>query len=161
MPVSADDFRQALGRFASGVTVVTTTDAEKLGGITVSAFCSLSLQPPYVLICIDKRSTLIPMLQRSRVFAVNILSDAQAHLSNQFASKSGDKFSGVAYQLGQLGVPLLEDALAHVECSVRHEWDGGDHLVFVGEVEATSVHPDGQPLLYYRGQYGRFEAQNA
>lgn len=106
MPVSADDFRHALGRFASGVTVVTTAVDGKLGGLTVSAFSSVSLDPPYILICIDKRSSVIPLLRTSRVFGVNILASDQSDVSNHFASRREDKFAGVSYRMGALVFPF-------------------------------------------------------
>jgi 3-hydroxy-9,10-secoandrosta-1,3,5(10)-triene-9,17-dione monooxygenase reductase component len=153
MPVTADQFKQALGRFASGVTVVTTADNNKLGGLTVSAFSSLSLDPPYILICIDKRSSANALIQSSRAFAVNILAKDQADLSNHFASRQEDKFAGVAYRMGHLQVPVLEDTLATLECSLVQVVDGGDHHIYIGQVEHSSVDETKEPLLYYRGQY--------
>jgi flavin reductase (DIM6/NTAB) family NADH-FMN oxidoreductase RutF len=153
MPVTADQFKQTLGRFASGVTVVTTADNNKLGGLTVSAFSSLSLDPPYILICIDKRSSANALIQSSRAFAVNILAKDQADLSNHFASRREDKFAGVAYRMGHLQVPVLEDTLATLECSLVQVVDGGDHHIYIGQVEHSSVDETKEPLLYYRGQY--------
>lgn len=153
MPVTPDEFKQALGRFASGVTVVTTADNDKLGGLTVSAFSSLSLDPPYILVCIDKRSSANALIQSSRVFAVNILAKDQADLSNHFASRREDKFAGVAYHMGRLGVPILENTLAALECALVQVVDGGDHYIYIGQVEHSSVAEGKEPLLYYRGQY--------
>ncbi|WP_062307378.1 flavin reductase family protein [Alicyclobacillus sendaiensis] len=156
MAIDENDFRKALARFASGVTVMTTAADGEMGGMTVSAFCSLSLRPPLVLACIDERASLLPLLRRSGAFAVNILSDEQSGLSNQFASKMSDKFQGVAYDIGPWGQPLLAGAQAHLVCTLVQEWEGGDHRVIVGQVEAASVDASRKPLLYYASQYGSF-----
>lgn len=156
MAIDENAFRKALARFASGVTVITAAAEGEMGGITVSAFCSLSLRPPLVLSCIDERASILPLLRRSGAFAVNILSDEQSGLSNQFASKMSDKFQGVSYDIGPLGQPLLAGAQAHLVCTLVHEWEGGDHRVLVGQVEAASVDESRTPLLYYASQYGSF-----
>ncbi|WP_367306979.1 flavin reductase family protein [Alicyclobacillus acidocaldarius] len=156
MAIDENAFRKALARFASGVTVITAAAEGEMGGITVSAFCSLSLRPPLVLACIDERASILPLLRRSGAFAVNILSDEQSGLSNQFASKMSDKFQGVSYDIGPLGQPLLAGAQAHLVCTLVHEWEGGDHRVLVGQVEAASVDESRTPLLYYASQYGSF-----
>lgn len=156
MAIDESSFRKALARFASGVTVITTSTEGEMSGITVSAFCSLSLHPPLVLACIDERASILPLLRRSGAFAVNILSDDQSGLSNQFASKMSDKFQGVRYDIGPWGQPLLENAHAHLVCTLAHELDGGDHRILVGQVEAASVDEARTPLLYYASQYGSF-----
>lgn len=153
MPVNADQFRSALGHFASGVTVVTMANGDRLAGLTVSAFTSVSLNPPYVLVCIDKQSSTLDLLRAAKAFAVNLLSDNQVDLSNRFASKSEDKFSGVPYRLGQLAVPILDNTLGFVECRLVQEIDAGDHIIFMGQVEQADVNIDKQPLLYYHGKY--------
>ncbi|OFW77691.1 MAG: hypothetical protein A2201_00125 [Alicyclobacillus sp. RIFOXYA1_FULL_53_8] len=153
MPVNSDSFKQALGRFASGVTIVTTADGERLSGLTVSAFSSVSLDPPLVLVCINKQSSAVDTLRSGRVFAVNFLSDEQIALSNHFASRTTDKFSDTAYHLGTLGVPILQGCLAHLEGSLVQEIDAGDHYVYIGQVEATEFDDTKQPLLYYHGRY--------
>ena len=156
MPVSPDDFRNALSRFASGVTVVSTKDAEgKLHGITVSSFCSVSLQPPMVLICIEKITTSHHAFEESGVFIVNILNDDQSWLSEKFADPLRDKFDGVDFRSGLDGVPILNDALASLECRITFSYHGGDHSIFVGQVENVSL-ADGEPLLYFQGRYGTF-----
>ena len=154
MPIDKTQFRTALSRFASGVTVVTTQDAQGGPlGITVSAFCSVSLEPPLVLVCIDCDAYPHDAFQASGVFAVNVLTAGQEQLSRIFASREPDKFAGVAYSPGLEGVPVLTDALAVIECRVKHAYEGGDHTIFVGEVERATVREDGQPLVYYRGGY--------
>ena len=153
MAVSHEEFRQALGRFASGVTVVTCKS--ELGnpcGLTVSAFSSLSLDPPLVLICIDQRASVYADLREGSSFAVNVLSQDQESVSRRFASRDADRFKGIGYREGKTGAPLIEGALAFIECRVVHSYAGGDHTIFVGEVEASEV-SDGKPLLYFRGGY--------
>jgi flavin reductase (DIM6/NTAB) family NADH-FMN oxidoreductase RutF len=155
MPVGKQEFRTALGHFASTVTVVTARCADgRLAGITVTAFSSLSLEPPLVLVCIDKRAFLHDHLAAGAVFAVNMLSESQEVVSRRFAVSDPDQFRGVGYTTGLEGVPLLEDVLAVVECRVVDRHDAGDHTIVVGQVEATRV-TDGKPLVYYRGGYGR------
>jgi flavin reductase (DIM6/NTAB) family NADH-FMN oxidoreductase RutF len=159
MPISNDEFRSALGNFASGVTVVTTTDAAgKMHGITVSAFCSVSLEPPLVLICIEKTTASHYAFEESEIFVVNILSEAQADVSEQFAAPHPDKFDGVAFEIGRLGAPVLSHALVNLECRLRHSLNGGDHSIFVGEVDSVRLN-DGQPLLYFRGDYRKLAAR--
>jgi flavin reductase (DIM6/NTAB) family NADH-FMN oxidoreductase RutF len=153
MPVNSETFRRALGRFASGVTVVTTSDGTQRAGLTVSAFCSVSLTPPYILVCIDQRSQAIDILRRSCRFAVNFLAEEQSDLSTHFASKLPDKFSGVPYRLGALGVPLLDDTLGYLECTLVQEIPAGDHFIYVGQVEYADVNDAKRPLLYYHSQY--------
>jgi len=157
MSVTQEQFRAALGSFASGVTAVTTKDANgKLLGITVSAFCSVSLSPPMVLICIEKTAGSHYAFEESNVFVVNILREGEAETSELFASVIDNKFEGIDYSSGIEGVPVLNNALATLECRVKFSYHGGDHSIFVGEVETVSV-DDGNPLLYFRGNYGRFE----
>lgn len=156
MAIDADLFKRALGAFASGVTVVTTRDASgRPKGMTVSAFCSGSLNPPLVLVCIDRKAECHPDLQAGRRFAVNILGQGQAEVSRRFATKDVDRFAGVAVRQGAMGLPLLADAMATLECRVVGEHPAGDHTIFVGEVEAAQVKPEA-PLLHYRGTYGAF-----
>lgn len=157
MPVSDTEFRAALGRFASGVTVVTARDA--LGspkGITVSSFASLSLSPPLVVIAIGKDAATHDVLVETDRFGVNILAEAQEPLSRRFAMPSGeaDQFDGVAMRAGIGSVPLLEGSLATIDCRIVHRYPGGDHTIFVGEVEAVQT-SEGLPLLYFMGAYRR------
>ena len=152
MPIDDARFRQAMGHFASGVTVVTTASAGELYGMTVSSFSSLSLNPPLVLICIDKSVPSHDMIRDSGRFVVNILEERQEHLSRRFATTATDKFKGVAWHSGQLGLPVLDNTLAAIECRLRSALDGGDHTIFVGEVVAAEVR-EGAPLLYYRRGY--------
>lgn len=149
-------FRAVLGRFASGVTVVTVRDADgRDHGMTVSAFCSVSLEPPLVLACIDRTATLLPSLGAGTAYAINVLSESQEALSRRFAAEMDDRFDGVGYTRGPSGSPLLDDTLAYLECRVEARVDAGDHVVVIGRVENTHVNEDAAPLLYYRSGYGR------
>ena len=157
MSLDPDSFRAVLGRFASGVTVVTARDGGgRDAGMTVSAFCSLSLDPPLVLVCIARDASLHPLLAEGTPFAVNILAAGQEALSRRFSGPDPNRFEGVGFARGRTGVALLDDALAHHECRNVRLHDGGDHSIVVGQVETASVHPD-RPLLYYRGGYAQLE----
>ena len=153
MPIDKDLFRAVLGRFASGVTIITTIDSDgRDQGMTVSAFSSLSLDPPLVLVCIDHAASLWPAFQQADRFAINILASTQEALSRRFSSKEGDRFDGVGFTRGTTGVALLDDTLASVECTVATRVMQGDHSIIVGHVEGGTAR-DLQPLLYYRGGY--------
>jgi flavin reductase (DIM6/NTAB) family NADH-FMN oxidoreductase RutF len=152
MTIDQAEFRTAMGHFASGVTVVTTRSDREPVGLTVSAFCSLSLDPPLVLVCIEKSVRSHDAIREAGVFAVNILASHQEHLSRRFASSTDEKFEGVGLREGLDDVPVLEGALTVVQCRVRDELDGGDHTIFVGEVMKVEI-GRGEPLLYYRGGY--------
>ena len=153
MPVTSDEFRSALSRFPSGITVVTTRDSEgRFHGITVSAFCSLSLEPPRVLVCIEKTTGSHEALLESQAFIVNMLNSDQREMSERFASIIENKFDGMDLVTGLDGIPLLLGCIANLECRVTNSFDGGDHSIFVGEIEKAAVH-DGDPILYSRGGY--------
>jgi flavin reductase (DIM6/NTAB) family NADH-FMN oxidoreductase RutF len=158
MTIDPDSFRSVLGRFASGITVVTTRDAEQRDvGMTVSAFCSVSLDPPLVQVCVDHAASLYAALVVSTRSGVSILAAAQAALSRRFATaESTRRFDGIGYRRGESGVLLLDDALAHLECRVVASHDTGDHTMFVGEVESATAR-NARPLLYYRGGYAQLE----
>lgn len=157
MSISKNEFRAALGRFASGVTVVTTRDKSgRLHGITVSAFSSVSLEPPMVLVCIEKSAGSHRAFGESTFFNVNILDESQQHFSDLFASHLPDKFAGVEYIENSSGLPLLKNALVHLECRLVYAHEGGDHTIFVGEVQAAAA-GDGKPLIYFHGAYRKLE----
>ncbi len=158
MRVDSASFRRALGQFASGVTVVTTRDGSgRPHGLTVSSFCSVSLRPPLVLVCIDHRSDANPAVRESGLFAVSVLAEDQQAVSRRFAAHGRTKLAGFPFVEGRHGLPLVPGALAHLECRVRSFHDEGDHAVWVGEVKALAVHP-GRPLLHHAGAYGAFSA---
>ena len=157
MSVDQHSFRAVLGRFASGVTVVTTRDRRKRDqGMTVSAFCSVSLDPALILICVEHTSSLYAHLDKATHFTVNILSEGQEAIARRFAERGGNRFDGLGYSRGQNGMAVLDDVLGYVECAVVARHEAGDHDVIVGEVEAA-VADEGKPLLYYRGGYAQLE----
>ena len=152
MPVEDAEFKLALSHFASGITVVTTEWNGKPYGMTVASFASLSLRPPLVVICIEKSVKTHDAIASAKKFAVNILAADQGEISTRFASRSEDKFTGVEWTGGTLGLPLIVNALTTIECTLHDQRPGGDHSIFVGEVVATAVR-QGKPLLYFRGGY--------
>jgi flavin reductase (DIM6/NTAB) family NADH-FMN oxidoreductase RutF len=156
MSLDQDAFRAVLGRFASGVTVVTVRGANGRDyGMTVSAFSSVSLEPPLVMVCIGEDSSLKPMIAEATHYGVSILSSTQEPLSRRFAAH-GERFDGVGFARGESGVALIDGALAHLECRIIARHRTGDHTIVVGEIEAASV-ADERPLLYYRGGYAQLE----
>lgn len=158
MPVTPDQFRAVLGRFASGVTILTARNTENEDhGMTASAFCSVSLDPPLVLACIENTTDMFNILRRDAPFGVSILSEEQEALSRRFAELPAGRFDGVGYSRGDSGVLLLDDAIAHLECRCIARHQAGDHDIVVGAVEAAHVSPAGRPLLYYRGGYAQLE----
>jgi flavin reductase (DIM6/NTAB) family NADH-FMN oxidoreductase RutF len=153
--VSVDSaaFRRALGQFASGVTVLTTRGADgQPRGLTVSAFCSVSLHPPLVLACVDRRADANAGLRESGLFAISVLGEDQEDVSRRFALRGAQKFSETPLVEGRHDVPLVKGALAHLECRVRSFHEEGDHTVWVGEVLALSSRR-GRPLVYQAGAY--------
>ncbi len=155
MPIEKQEFRRVLGRFAAGVTVVTTVDdARRPYGLTATAFTSVSLEPPLVLVCVDKQSESYPHFHTSGVFAVNFLGAEDEPVSRHFAVSGGDKFKDVRFRHGVTGAPVLAESLAYLECRIVEILAGGDHTIFLGQVEAADAR-DGEPLLYYCGAYRR------
>jgi len=114
----------------------------------------LSLEPPLVLVCVDKKVDCYVCFEESKVFAVNFLSEEQEHLSSRFATKGIEKFEGVTYKNGECGVPLLDGAIGYLECKVVNGYEGGDHTIYVGEVQCATVSGD-RPLLFFKGKYYR------
>jgi flavin reductase (DIM6/NTAB) family NADH-FMN oxidoreductase RutF len=157
--IGLEEFRHTLGHFASGVTIVTTRDPNgRPVGLTASAFTSVSLDPPLVLVCVDLKARCYAAFDACRHFAINILEARQEDLSRHFASSTvDDKFDEVEPGTGQLGLPLIERALAHLECEKVSTFPGGDHTIFVGRVEAARVGA-GDPLVHYRGRYDRLRS---
>jgi flavin reductase (DIM6/NTAB) family NADH-FMN oxidoreductase RutF len=174
-------FRQVMGHFATGVTIVTTSSKGVLAGLTVNSFCSVSLEPPLVLVCVDLHSSTLPMFRESGVFAVNMLTEEQEELSRCFATPNKDRFGAFCHASNYTvatGAPVLTDVLAFVDARIVAEYPGGDHAIFLGQVEAIGFdgkvlfinevdsqqyHQSGhnghtairneKPLIYYRGQY--------
>ncbi len=157
-PVEAAVLRNFAGHFATGVTVLTTRDgAGRHYGLTMNAVSCVCLEPPLFLACVDKKSATLGPLLESGVFALNILALDQDKVSNTFASKGEDKFAGVPTETGDLGVPLIAGALAAAEFRVVRTVEAGDHVIFIGEAVAAR-NEDKDPLLYFRGRYGRLTA---
>jgi flavin reductase (DIM6/NTAB) family NADH-FMN oxidoreductase RutF len=153
MPIDKQEFRRVLGHFAAGVTVITTIgDDGTPYGLTATAFSSVSLDPPLVLVCVDKKSESHPHFHTAGVFAVNFLAADHEDLSRRFAVTGGDKFSDLVFRKGGTGTPLLVDALGYLECRTVEVFEGGDHTIFLAQVEDADAR-DGEPLLYFRGAY--------
>src|SRR5713101_7881339 len=145
MTIETDFFRQVMGQFTTGVTVVTTRSKDGLAGLTVNSFTSVSLEPPLVLICIDLYSTALPFIRASGNFAVNVLTSEQEALSQCFATISAERyehFCYASYHIASTGSPILDGALAFIDSRIVAEYPGGDHAIFVGHVVAMGV--DGQ-----------------
>lgn len=151
-----DQFREVIGRFASGVTVITASDGGTPFGATASAVSSLSLEPPMLLVCLRQGSATGAAVAASGRFAVNVLGEDQAELAVRFAGRAADRFAGVEHDLGDGRIPLLRGALATIECRVTETVAGGTHSVFLGRVERAHGR-GGPPLAYWRGQFGRLE----
>lgn len=158
MAIDPFEFRRVLGHWATGVAVVTSCDADgSPRGFTANAFTSLSLDPPLVLVCVDRAGNSHDCIREAGVFAVSVLGAGEEALARRFADPDdGDRFDGITPANAATGAPVLEDALAWVDCRVAHEYPGGDHTIFVGEVLAAGA-VQGDPLIFYGGGYGRFE----
>ena len=147
-------FRNALGCFATGVTVVTTiTDTGDPVGLTANSFSSVSLDPPLVLFCLDRASQNLAAFHASGRFAVNVLGDDQRDLSVRFSTTIGDRWDGVAWEAWATGAPVLNGCLAALDCETEAIHEGGDHIIIVGRVKRLASTTDGKPLLYFRGNY--------
>jgi len=150
-------FRTVLGNFPTGVTVVTAVDDGEPAGLAIGSFTSVSLDPPLVAFCPDKRSSSWPHIEAAGAFCVNILAEDQVDVCNAFAGKSDDKFGEVTWDTTHLGSPHIADSLAWIDCSLEAVHDGGDHFLVVGRVNELEVErPDSGPLLFFRGGYGLF-----
>ncbi|HYJ78337.1 MAG TPA: flavin reductase family protein [Longimicrobiaceae bacterium] len=156
--IDPSEFRRVMGHFASGLAVVTTARPDGTPcGLTASAVCSVSLQPTLLLVCVERTSDTHACIERCGSFAINVLPEGKGEtLARRFAAwEVGDKFQGVAFRKEHTGAPVLDGALAWLDCRVHGECAGGDHTVFVGEVLAAGS-GEGVPLVYYRGGYGGF-----
>ncbi|MFQ5750803.1 MAG: flavin reductase family protein [bacterium] len=156
MAVSSETYRQVLGRFATGVTIITVKNEDGMHGLTVNAFTSLSLDPPLVLICIQKNGVSHGYFSGTRSFVVNILNEKQEELANRFADtqlNSQQRFQQLSFQFTRDGIPILRGTLGHLECRLVNQYDGGDHSIFIGQVENAEVAETGKPLLFYESQY--------
>jgi 3-hydroxy-9,10-secoandrosta-1,3,5(10)-triene-9,17-dione monooxygenase reductase component len=150
-------YRQVLGHFATGVTVVTTATDGVPAGLAVNSFTSVSLEPPLVAFCVARTSSTWPQIRAVGSFCVNVLAEDQENLCRVFATSGADKFRGVGWRTTESGAPILAGALAWIDCSVEAEHAAGDHFIVVGRVRELGVAREGRPLVFYRGGYGRFE----
>ncbi len=159
MTATASQFRQVMGAFATGVTIVTTGQDGRYHGMTANAFASVSLDPELVLVCVEKTAHTYPYIEESGVFVVNILSEEQEELSKLFADKNMRKYHDLhtmEYRTGVTGAPVLDGSVAYVECRVVARHDSGDHTIFIGQVEQAAMGEDHRrPLLFYRRRYRR------
>lgn len=156
MAVSAETFRRTLSCLAGGVTVVTARRPDGTpSGLTATAVCSVSLDPPLVLVCLEGDTRTHGVVRTAGSYAVNLLRTGQEALARRFARDVDDKFEGVGHEPGVVGAPVLSDALGYLECVVVKTIPAGDHTIFVGEVQQAGVEPWGEtePLLYFRSEY--------
>lgn len=156
MTIDTRELRFAFGNFATGITIVTSLDVDGAPlGITANSFSSVSLDPPLVLFSVDRGAFSLAAYEAAGCFAINILSTNQDELSNRFARASGDKWSDVTFDTWETGCPILPGSLASFDCRTWNTYDGGDHVIFVGEVKQMSLNADLDPLLFFRGRYDR------
>ncbi|WP_109475937.1 flavin reductase family protein [Paraburkholderia sp. C35] len=156
-------FREALGHYASGITVITSHNDGELIGFTCQSFHSVSMSPPLVSFNVMSSSASYPRIREAGRFAVNILSDEQVQISNQFARRGTDKWQGVEWQTSPLGNPIIAGSLHWLDCEIYAEHAAGDHLIVIGEVKALNLQEAAatQPLLYFKGQYRNIAAHSA
>jgi len=148
-------FRQVLGHFPTGVSVVATVHDGQPAGLAVGSFTSVSLDPPLVLFCVRRESSTWARIEQTGSFCASILAEDQEDVSRVFAGQSDDKFAGLGWRRSEAGNPIVDNALAWIDCTVEQCVDGGDHFIVVGRVKALDVTREGAPLLFFRGGYGR------
>lgn len=146
-------FRDCLGCFPTGVTVVTAVGREGPIGVTVNSFNSVSLDPPLILFCLDRSTRSLAGFEAATHYAVNVLNLDQGALARRFASADNDKWAGLDVARGKTGCPVFEGAAAVMECAAHARHEGGDHIIFVGRVVAMRAHPEARPLVFHRGRY--------
>lgn len=151
--VTEQRFRAALGNFATGVTIITSTDDGEPVGMSANSFTSVSLDPPLVSFCAARTSTTYPRISASGRFCVNVLSEHQEAIARTFARRDVDRFADVVYTHSPFGAPVLDDVVAWIDCTIEAEHRAGDHLIVVGRVRALHVDADRLPLLYFRGRF--------
>ena len=159
MAITDDTFKELMKRFASGVTLITFENEGRLSGLTVSSFCSLSMNPPLILICIDKKIPSHDSLKNGSSFGVNICTSKQGKLAWDFANSNIDKnelILSLDHRITDDKVPLLNDCLASIECTLKETYEGGDHTIFVGQIESGDFSEKSDPLVYYKSGLGNF-----
>jgi 3-hydroxy-9,10-secoandrosta-1,3,5(10)-triene-9,17-dione monooxygenase reductase component len=155
------EFRNTLGTFATGVTIITLkNDKGEYIGLTANAFTSLSLEPPLILVCIDKKSYSLPAFIKGRPFVVNILSEEQEEDCWTFAKKGADKFANAQYDLSTDGIPVLKENLSSIICNVHEVLEGGDHIIVTGLVKEIARDETKKPLLFYKGKISTLPASS-
>jgi flavin reductase (DIM6/NTAB) family NADH-FMN oxidoreductase RutF len=155
-PPTPDDFKQVMRRWASTVTVITTKTEDLIYGLTVTAFSSLTADPPEVFVSVYRKTRTHPLIVQSGIFCVNFLAPDMVEISNRFAGRMPDieRFAGMAHHTAATGAPVLDDAIAFLDCELAHAFEAADHTIFVGRVRACGVqNPDATPLLYFNGKY--------
>jgi flavin reductase (DIM6/NTAB) family NADH-FMN oxidoreductase RutF len=160
MALTKDEYRQLIGCFPTGVTIITMAHEGEVRGMTANAVTSVSLDPLLLLICVDKRTITHRFLEQASAFAVNILAEDQEHVSRALASRDSDdarRLMGHPYHPGQNGAPILDDCVAYLECRITEVFPGGDHSIFIGEVVWGEVMRDVPPLIFHRGKYRRLQ----
>ena len=157
MPLDTRQFRDVMGTFTTGVTIITTLEKKIPYGITANSFTSVSLSPPLVMFCLGKSSTNFDAFMNSDCFAVNILTAKQDALSAHFATFEGDRFDGLNYSTWETGAPILENVVSAIDCRREATHDAGDHVIMVGLVVRAEVQNQSSPLLYFKGGYERLE----
>ncbi|MCS7059703.1 MAG: flavin reductase family protein [Anaerolineae bacterium] len=154
--VTADDFKAVMRNWASTVTIITTRTPDRMHGLTATAFSSLTVDPPEVFVSISRKAFTHALIEQSGIFCVNFLTPEMQHISDRFAGRfpNEERFAGVGYHSAATGAPVLDDALAFLDCRVEKALDTGDHTIFIGRVLAAGVQKPGQlPLLYFQGRY--------
>jgi len=149
--VDAGSLRNTAGAFPSGVTIITTTSGGRPVGLTISSFASVSLDPPLLLVCVARTANSLPAFRVGAAMGVNVLANDQAWLAKRFASRQEDRFTGVDFEAGSHGVPLLTGVAAWLDCHIARIYDGGDHVILLGQVH-TVRRSGAQPLLYHSGK---------
>lgn len=161
MAFDTREFRKALGFFSTGVTIITAVGVRgQLLGVTANSFSSVSLEPPLVLFSLDRRALSLTNFLSTEHFAVNVLAVNQIDLAKSFAIAMADKWSGVEWESWEHGCPIIKGCHAAFECAIAYTHEGGDHVIFVGEVKRFSIDENLRPLIYYRGNYRELQPHN-
>jgi flavin reductase (DIM6/NTAB) family NADH-FMN oxidoreductase RutF len=156
MSIDPNLFRRVMSQFATGITIVTARDGEEIHGLTANSFCSVSLEPALVLVCIDKKAHSHHLIERGKNFAVNILNASQEALAKRFAANNLsalERFAGIKFRTEATGAPVFQESLGWLDCKLVAAYPGGDHTIFVGEVVALGRHHGHEPLLYFHSNY--------
>jgi len=161
MSIDSDLFRRVLSQFATGITIVTARAGEEIHGLTANSFCSVSLEPPLVLVCVDKKAHSHDLILHGKNFAVNILHASQESLARRFAANNlpaSERFAGIKFHSKITGAPVLQESLGWLDCKLVAAHPGGDHTIFVGEVLALGRHHGNEALLYFHSRYQKFKS---